>query len=196
MAQLYFYYSAMNAGKSTALLQSAYNYRERGMVARLLTARIDDRYGPGIIRSRIGLEEKADCFDADTDLIAWYREQPGHTDCILVDEAQFLTRAQVNQLADLVDACRVPVLCYGIRTDFSGELFPGSERLLALADKLNELKTVCHCGRKAIMVVRLDENGQAIAEGDQVVIGGNDRYVSMCRRHYREAVGGSIDSPL
>lgn len=191
MAQLYFYYSAMNAGKSTSLLQSEYNYRERGMTARLLTARIDDRFGQGIIRSRIGLEKPADCFDADTDLIAWYRDSAEKADCILVDEAQFLTREQVDQLATLVDEDRVPVLCYGIRTDFRGELFPGSERLLAISDKLSELKTVCHCGRKAIMVARLDEHGRAIAEGDQVVIGGNERYVSMCRRHYKEAIAGA-----
>lgn len=189
MAQLYFYYSAMNAGKSTALLQSEYNYRERGMTARLLTAQIDDRFGKGRISSRIGLEKEADTFDTSTDLKAWYNDFSGHTDCILVDEAQFLTRFQVDQLSDLVDQEDVPVLCYGIRTDFQGNLFPGSERLLAIADKLNELKTVCHCGRKAIMVARLDEEGRAIKEGDQVVIGGNERYVSMCRRHYKEAVG-------
>jgi len=191
MAQLYFYYSAMNAGKSTSLLQSEYNYRERGMTARLLTARIDDRFGQGCISSRIGLEKAADTFDADTDLIDWYKGFEGHTDCILIDEAQFLTRAQVDQLAELVDDYDVPVLCYGIRTDFQGELFPGSERLLAISDKLSELKTVCHCGRKAIMVARLDEEGKAIKEGDQVVIGGNERYVSMCRKHYKKAVNGS-----
>ncbi|MDB2448912.1 thymidine kinase [bacterium] len=188
MAQLYFYYSAMNAGKSTSLLQSAYNYRERGMKALLLTARIDNRYGQGVIHSRIGLEQPADCFDADTDLLDWYRHQAGPADCILVDEAQFLTHQQVDQLATLADDDDVPVLCYGIRTDFRGQLFTGSERLLAISDKLTELKTVCFCGRKASMVARLDENGRAIAEGDQVVIGGNERYVSMCRRHYKEAI--------
>lgn len=200
MAQLYFYYSAMNAGKSTSLLQSEYNYRERGMITRLLTAQIDQRYGAGRISSRIGLEKAADTFTETTDLKAWYAAFEGHTDCILVDEAQFLTTEQVNQLSDLVDEAGVPVLCYGIRSDFLGNLFPGSARLLALADKLNELKTVCHCGRKAIMVARLDEQGQAISEGDQVEIGGNDRYVSMCRKHYKEAVkpawSGFISSTL
>jgi len=191
MAQLYFYYSAMNAGKSTSLLQSEYNYRERGMKALLLTARIDNRYGQGVIHSRIGLEQPADCFDANTDLLDWYRHKAGPADCILVDEAQFLTHEQVDQLAILADDDDVAVLCYGIRTDFRSQLFTGSERLLAIADKLTELKTVCFCGRKASMVARLDENGRAIAEGDQVVIGGNERYVSMCRRHYREAIAGA-----
>ncbi|EAR09681.1 thymidine kinase [Reinekea blandensis] len=188
MAQLYFYYSAMNAGKSTALLQSDYNYHERGMKTRLLTAQLDNRFGEGRIASRIGLEKTADMFNADTDLIAWVREQPD-VDCILIDEAQFLTRKQVDDLALVVDQLHIPVLCYGIRTDFQGELFSGSERLLAIADKLTELKTVCHCGRKAIMVVRMDENGNALAEGAQVEIGGNERYVSMCRKHYHEALG-------
>lgn len=196
MAQLYFYYSAMNAGKSTSLLQSEYNYRERGMTTRLLTARIDQRYGAGRISSRIGLEKAADTFTEATDLKAWFTAFEGHTDCILVDEAQFLTPEQVNQLSDLVDDADVPVLCYGIRSDFLGNLFPGSARLLALADKLNELKTVCHCGRKAIMVARLDEQGRAISEGDQVEIGGNDRYVSMCRKHYKEAVKPAWSTPI
>jgi thymidine kinase len=192
MAQLYFYYSAMNAGKSTALLQSDYNYHERGMRTRLLTARLDNRFGEGRITSRIGLEKPADTFDANSDLIDWYQQQP-ETDCILVDEAQFLTRQQVDDLAVIVDRYDVPVLCYGIRTDFQGELFPGSERLLAISDKLTELKTICHCGRKAIMVVRMDEQGNALAEGDQVQIGGNERYVSMCRKHYYEAFTNAIN---
>lgn len=196
MAQLYFYYSAMNAGKSTSLLQSEYNYRERGMTTRLLTAQIDQRYGTGRISSRIGLEKAADTFTEDTDIKAWFTAFEGHTDCILVDEAQFLTPEQVNQLSDLVDDADVPVLCYGIRSDFLGNLFPGSARLLALADKLNELKTVCHCGRKAIMVARLDEQGRAISEGNQVEIGGNDRYVSMCRKHYKEAVKPAWSTPV
>lgn len=187
MAQLYFYYSAMNAGKSTALLQSDYNYYERGLNTRLLTAQLDDRFGEGRIASRIGLEKAADTFTESTDLIAWFKEQQD-TDCILIDEAQFLTRKQVNDLATIVDRFNTPVLCYGIRTDFQGELFSGSERLLAIADKLTELKTICHCGRKAIMVVRMDENGRALAEGAQVQIGGNERYVSMCRKHYYEAL--------
>ncbi|MEJ2045426.1 MAG: thymidine kinase [Reinekea sp.] len=189
MAQLYFYYSAMNAGKSTALLQSDYNYHERGMKTRLLTAQLDNRFGDGRIASRIGLEKPADTFNEQTDLRDWFAEQP-EIDCILIDEAQFLTRKQVDDLAWIVDIKDVPILCYGIRTDFQGELFAGSERLLAIADKLTELKTVCHCGRKAIMVVRMDEQGKALAEGDQVVIGGNERYVSMCRKHYFEALNG------
>lgn len=190
MAQLYFYYSAMNAGKSTALLQSDYNYIERGMRTRLLTAQLDTRFGNGYIASRIGLSKPADTFNNRLDLVSWYLSaQPA--DCILIDEAQFLTTEQVDQLATLVDEYGVPVLCYGIRTDFQGQLFPGSERLLAIADKLTELKTVCHCGRKAIMVVRMDENGTALAEGEQVQIGGNERYVSMCRKHYYEALGVS-----
>lgn len=188
MAQLYFYYSAMNAGKSTALLQSDYNYHERGMKTRLLTAQLDNRFGEGRIASRIGLEKAADVFNADTDLIAWAKEKPD-VDCILIDEAQFLTRKQVDDLALIVDQLHIPVLCYGIRTDFQGELFSGSERLLAISDKLTELKTVCHCGRKAIMVVRMDDQGRALAEGAQVQIGGNERYVSMCRKHYFAALG-------
>ncbi|MDX1343394.1 MAG: thymidine kinase [Reinekea sp.] len=187
MAQLYFYYSAMNAGKSTALLQSDYNYHERGMKTRLLTAQLDNRFGEGRIASRIGLEKLADTFNEDTDLITWFEQSPD-VHCILIDEAQFLTRKQVDDLAVIVDEKNVPVLCYGIRTDFQGELFSGSERLLAIADKLTELKTVCHCGRKAIMVVRMDEHGNALAEGAQVQIGGNERYVSMCRQHYYEAL--------
>jgi thymidine kinase len=189
MAQLYFYFSAMNAGKSTALLQSDYNYHERGMSTRLLTAQLDNRFGEGRIASRIGLEKPADMFTQETDLIAWHLEKPD-VDCILIDEAQFLTREQVDQLAIIVDKHHVPVLCYGIRTDFQGELFSGSERLLAISDKLTELKTICHCGRKAIMVVRMDEHGNALAEGAQVQIGGNERYVSMCRKHYYDALAG------
>ncbi|MHA7878249.1 MAG: thymidine kinase [Saccharospirillum sp.] len=192
MAQLYFYYSAMNAGKSTSLLQSDHNYRERGMNTRLLTARIDDRFGLGCISSRIGLEKTADTFDSHTDLLAWFKHSDEDTHCILIDEAQFLTREQVDQLAIIADDYDVPVLCYGIRTDFLGNLFPGSERLLAIADKLSELKTVCHCGRKATMVIRFDETGTPISEGDQVVIGGNDRYVSVCRRHHREAMNQGL----
>lgn len=193
MAQLYFYYSAMNAGKSTSLLQSAHNYRERGMQVQLFTAAIDDRYGVGVIRSRIGLAEPAEIFDADTDFAAAVRRSlgGGALACVLVDEAQFLTREQVEQLAEVVDLLDVPVLCFGLRTDFRGELFAGSARLLAIADKLTELKTVCHCGRKATMTVRLDGAGQAVTAGEQVEIGGNNRYVSMCRRHYTELMSGT-----
>ena len=190
MAQLYFYYSAMNAGKSTSLLQSAYNYRERGMNIKIYTAAIDTRYGEGKVSSRIGLEAEAQLFTPDTDLFKASLEQmneaPVH--CILIDESQFLTKQQVQQLTHIVDEHNVPVLAYGLRTDFQGELFEGSEYLLAWADKLVELKTICHCGRKANFVVRMDSEGNPVKQGDQVQIGGNDSYVSMCRRHFRELV--------
>ncbi len=188
MAQLYFYYSAMNAGKSTSLLQSAYNYREQGMEVMLYTAAIDDRYGRGKISSRIGVSTDANIFDATTQFCVEVgeRQTQGNIACVLVDEAQFLTRDQVDQLAQLVDESNIPVLCFGLRTDFQGELFDGSQRLLAIADKLQELKTVCACGRKATMTIRLDEDGKPVSAGLQVEIGGNDRYESKCRRHYRE----------
>lgn len=190
MAQLYFYYSAMNAGKSTTLLQSAFNYRERGMRPFIITAAIDNRAGVGKVASRIGLEAEAQVFESQTDVKALLMS--AHTeskiDCVLVDECQFLTKAQVAELTDIVDELRIPVLCYGLRTDFRGELFEGSQYLLAWADKLIELKTICHCGRKANRVLRTDEHGKAIADGDQVVIGGNDRYVSLCRKHYKDAL--------
>ncbi|WP_028117312.1 thymidine kinase [Ferrimonas senticii] len=186
MAQLYFYYSAMNAGKSTSLLQSAYNYHERGMNSLVLTAAIDDRYGVGKVTSRIGLERDALLFNGNDDLHQMIANQPHKPDCVLVDESQFLSKAQVRQLTQVVDCLNIPVLCYGLRTDFQGELFEGSQYLLAWADKLVELKTICHCGRKAIMVVRMDEQGNAVRGGAQVQIGGNDSYVSMCRKHYRE----------
>ncbi|GLP96685.1 thymidine kinase [Paraferrimonas sedimenticola] len=190
MAQLYFYYAAMNAGKSTSLLQSAYNYRERGMRPLVITASIDDRYGVGKITSRIGIESDALMFGSADNLMQLINQQHQQENlhCVLVDEAQFLSKEQVTQLAEVVDMLGIPVLCYGLRTDFQGELFPGSQYLLAWADKLVELKTICHCGRKAIMVVRMNEEGHAIREGEQVQIGGNDRYVSMCRRHYRDLV--------
>ncbi len=192
MAQLYFYYSAMNAGKSTSLLQSAHNYQEQGMDVLLFTAAIDDRYGQGVIKSRIGLSSDAIVFDAQTDFVSVISEnKKPKLACVLVDEAQFLSQKQVDQLALIVDEHDLPVLCYGIRTDFQGELFAGSSRLLAIADKLFELKTVCACGRKATMTVRLDENGQAIAAGNQVEIGGNERYESKCRRHHRELMRGA-----
>lgn len=193
MAQLYFYYSAMNAGKSTSLLQSAHNYREQGMQVALYTAAIDDRYGKGVIRSRIGLQESALVFDGDTAFFDPVSKQHELTPlaCVLVDEAQFLSRQQVDELARVVDELDIPVLCFGIRTDFQGEMFPGSSRLLAIADKLQELKTVCTCGRKATMIVRLDEYGTVVAAGEQVQIGGNDRYVSKCRRHYRQLMDGA-----
>ncbi len=190
MAQLYFYYSAMNAGKSTALLQSAHNYRERGMDVVLYTAAIDDRFGEGKISSRIGIESDALTFDSNYDFFEVFSkdESARHSHCIFVDEAQFLTSSQVDQLAKVVDFLNIPVLAYGIRTDFQGQLFPGSQRLLAIADKLSELKTICHCGRKATMIVRMDEHGNVVKQGQQVEIGGNDKYVSMCRKHYREAM--------
>ena len=191
MAQLYYYYGAMNAGKSTTLLQASFNYRERGMVTMLWTAALDDRAGAGRIASRIGLEAAAHMFDADTDLLAAV-QAAARPDCLLVDEAQFLTPAQVEQLAAIVDDLGVPVLAYGLRTDFQGALFPGSERLLAIADKLIELKAVCHCGRKATMNLRLDPAGNAVREGAQTEIGGNDRYVALCRRHFREAMGKTM----
>lgn len=191
MAKLYFYYSSMNAGKSTTLLQSSYNYRERGMNTLVYTAAIDDRFGVGKVTSRIGIAEEAQLFRAETDLfleIAKVLEkQPLH--CILIDEAQFLTKAQVYQLTDVVDKLHIPVLCYGLRTDFQAELFEGSQYLLAWADELEELKTICDCGRKAHFVVRLNERGEAVFDGDQIQIGGNDRYLSVCRKHYKEKLG-------
>lgn len=192
MAQLYFYYSAMNAGKSTSLLQNAHNYRERGLAPVLFTAAIDERYGRGRIASRIGLAADAELFDGDTDFVVWVQEHGGRTNihCILIDEAQFLTVEQVNQLAAVVDDLNVPVVCYGLRTDFMGELFPGSARLLAIADKLSELKAICHCGRKATMTVRLSGDGLVQQSGEQVVIGDNDVYVSLCRAHHRAALAG------
>ena len=191
MAQLYFYYSAMNAGKSTSLLQSAHNYREQGMQVMLFTAAIDDRVAKGVIASRIGLKAEAELFDDGFDffLLIADRQQRSPLHCIFVDEAQFLSREQVDQLAKVVDLLNIPVLCYGIRSDFQGELFPGSARLLTVADKLSELKAVCHCGRKATMVVRRDGAGNPVHEGAQVVIGGNDSYESMCRHHYFTTLG-------
>ncbi|MGJ8698174.1 MAG: thymidine kinase [Verrucomicrobiaceae bacterium] len=190
MAKLYFYYSAMNAGKSTTLLQSSYNYQERGMGTLLLTPEIDQRAGIGKIASRIGLEAEAETFNQDDDLHALVegREVDPAIACVLIDEAQFLTRPQVGQLAQVADDLDIPVLCYGLRTDFQGNLFPGSAALLGWADNLTELKTICHCGCKATMNLRTDEKGKAIKEGSQVEIGGNERYVAMCRKHFREAM--------
>jgi len=181
MAKLYFYYSTMNAGKSTALLQAAHNYAERGMATLLFTARLDDR-ASGRIASRIGLEAHSARFDADTDF--WALLSQAKTNCVLIDEAQFLTKEQVRQLARVVDEANIPVMCYGLRTDFRGELFPGSAALLAWADTLSELKTICFCGRKATMVVRVSADGRVERAGAQVEIGGNDRYVSVCRKHF------------
>jgi thymidine kinase len=184
VAKLYFYYSTMNAGKSTALLQAAYNYAERGMSTRLFTARLDDRAG-GRIASRIGIDARAEPFDAPTNFWDLLRDET--VNCVLIDEAQFLSVPQVRQLARVVDEANIPVMCYGLRTDFQGELFPGSAALLAWADTLTELKTICFCGRKATMVVRVSPAGGVERAGTQVEIGGNDRYVSVCRRHFSEA---------
>ncbi len=189
MAQLYFYYSTMNAGKSTTLLQSAFNYEERGMRALLLTAALDDRFGIGKIASRIGLEAEANLFRETTDILEMVNEEltTRPIDCIMVDESQFLSREQVYQLSEVADQLRIPVLCYGLRTDFQGNLFEGSQHLLAWADELKELKTICHCGSKATMVIRVDEKGNPIQEGAQKEIGGNDRYVALCRKHFKES---------
>ena len=193
MAKLYFYYSAMNAGKTTNLLQSAYNYHERGMRTLILTPQIDDRAGSGRVSSRIGLVASARRFAAKDDLTAIARadvERHGPLHCVLVDESQFLSKAQVWQLTEIVDALNVPVLAYGLRTDFRGELFEGSQYLLAWADNLVELKTICHTGRKATMVVRVDENGRALTQGPQVEIGGNERYVSVSRAEFKSITSG------
>ena len=187
MAKLYFYYSTMNAGKSTALLQAAYNYSERGMKTMLFTALLDDR-AQGRIASRIGIEADAGRFTPATNF--WNECTPSNPSCILIDEAQFLSKEQEKQLARLVDELNIPVMCYGIRTDFQGELFEGSAALLGIADSLVELKAVCRCGRKATMNLRVDESGAAVRQGQQTEIGGNDRYVALCRKHFSEALAG------
>ncbi len=191
MAKLYFNYSTMNAGKSTVLLQASHNYGERGMETYLLTAQFDNRAGDGRIASRIGIGQEADTFAHGEDLFAKIakRLDQGTVACIFIDEAQFLDKDQVWQLARAVDDLGVPIMCYGLRVDFQGELFPGSAALLALADEMREIRTICHCGKKATMVIRQDDQGNALLEGDQVQIGGNETYVSLCRRHWREAVG-------
>ena len=188
MAKLYFYYSSMNAGKSTALLQSSYNYRERGMNTLVLAPQLDDRFGAGKVTSRIGIETDARTFVPDDDLLALVEARNKHSQlhCVLIDEAQFLTKDQVFQLGEVTDNMNIPVLAYGLRTDFQGEPFEGSKYLLAWSDNLKELKAICDCGSKATMVVRFDEGGNAITEGSQIEIGGNDRYVSMCRKHFKE----------
>ncbi|MGY0505731.1 thymidine kinase [Luteimonas sp. e5] len=199
MAKLYFYYSAMNAGKTTTLLQSAHNYRERGMRVLILTPALDDRAGTGRVASRIGLQADALRFHADDDLLARVREDiasHGPLHCVLVDEAQFLSRTQAWQLSEVVDALGIPVLCYGLRTDFRGELFAGSAALLAWADELQEIKTICHSGAKATMTVRVDETGRALAAGPQVEIGGNERYVSVSRAEFKKVMRGEGEIPL
>ncbi|RUR10993.1 thymidine kinase [Legionella sp. km772] len=201
MAKLYFYYSAMNAGKSTVLLQSSHNYRERGMQTLLFTPAIDTRYQQGTISSRIGLNDQAFAFkDSDNlyEITVDLNSKVSAYACILIDEAQFLTREQVHQLTEITDRLSIPVLAYGLRTDFRGELFPGSQFLLAWADELVELKTICHCGRKAIMNMRIDAQGEAVVEGEQVLIGGNESYVSTCRLHFKrkEAKNGKAPEIL
>ncbi|WP_017463019.1 thymidine kinase [Dyella ginsengisoli] len=194
MAKLYFYYSAMNAGKTTTLLQSAYNYHERGMRTLILTPSLDDRFGEGVVASRIGLKANGRRFGAEANLLAMVEAdiaERGPLHCVFVDEAQFLTKAQVWQVSDVVDRLNIPVLAYGLRTDFRGELFEGSRHLLAWADNLEEIKTICHTGRKATMVVRVDESGRAVTEGPQVEIGGNDRYVSVSRAEFKKITEGS-----
>ena len=193
MAKLYFYYSAMNAGKTTTLLQSAHNYSERGMRVAILTPKLDHRGGSGVVASRIGLSAEGVAFDRDADLECTIRQDiqaRGKLDCVLVDEAQFLSRAQVWQLSEVVDQLRIPVLCYGLRTDFRGELFEGSQSLLAWADELIEIKTICHTGKKATMTVRVDEQGHAVRAGPQVEIGGNERYVSVSRAEFKKIARG------
>jgi len=195
MAKLYFYYASMNAGKSTNLLQADFNYRERGMRTVLFTAGVDDRFAAGTISSRIGLDTPATAFDRTTDLgavvLASGDDKPA---CVMVDEAQFLTATQVDQLATLADTHGIPVLAYGLRTDFLGNLFEGSARLLAIADSLIEIKSVCACGRKATMNLRVDASGRAVAAGAQTAIGGNDLYVALCRRHFNEHVAVAISA--
>ena len=193
MAKLYFYYSAMNAGKTTTLLQSAHNYHERGMRTLILTPKLDDRHGEGMVASRIGLKARGVVFGAGDDLLALARADiaaRGPLHCVLVDEAQFLAKSQVWQLTEIVDRLDIPVLAYGLRTDFRGELFEGSQYLLAWADNLVEIKTICHTGRKATMVVRVDEHGRAVSDGPQVEIGGNDRYVSVSRGEFKKIMAG------
>lgn len=194
MAKLYFYYSAMNAGKTTTLLQSAHNYRERGMRTLILTPQLDDRHGRGVVASRIGLKARGRVFLRGDDLFDLVREDiaaNGALHCVLVDEAQFLNKSQAWQLSDVVDKLRIPVLAYGLRTDFRGEPFEGSQYLLAWADEMAEIKTICHSGKKATMVVRVDDHGRAVTEGPQVEIGGNERYVSVSRAEFKKISEGS-----
>jgi thymidine kinase len=198
MAKLYFYYSSMNAGKSTTLLQSSYNYRERGMNTLVLTPELDNRFQSGIVSSRIGLTTDATPFTTADNLLALVEQsvatQPLH--CLLIDEAQFLSREQVQQLGDVADDLGVPVLCYGLRTDFQGQLFEGSQHLLAWADNLVEIKTICHCGSKATMVLRLDGHGRIVKQGAQIKIGGNESYQAVCRKHFKLGMATRDDTQL
>lgn len=191
MAKLYFHYASMNAGKSAFLLTSAHNYKERGMGTLILKPMIDTRDSPGEVVSRVGLRQEANIITPDMDIFEFFKYANSVRDihCVYVDEAQFLKQENIMQLCKIADLYDVPVMCYGLRTDFRGELFEGSKYLLAIADKLEELKGVCHCGKKATMVARIDEEGNAVIDGDQVEVGGNDRYVSLCRKHWCELVG-------
>ena len=187
MAKLYFSYSTMNTGKSTVLLQASHNYGERGMKTILFTAELDNRSKVGNISSRIGLSEKASTFNNDNNLFSSVQERLNidKISCVFVDEAQFLTEKQVWELSDVVEILNIPVMCFGLRTDFQGKLFEGSSSLLAIADELKEIKTICHCGKKANMVVRVDSNGKVLKEGAQIEIGGNEKYISLCRKHWK-----------
>ncbi|OGT56669.1 MAG: thymidine kinase [Gammaproteobacteria bacterium RIFCSPHIGHO2_12_FULL_42_10] len=190
MAKLYFYYSAMNAGKSTVLLQSSYNYQERGMDTLLFSPACDHRFGENIISSRIGLHAEAIAFDAQFNFFEFTQAKLRHNNklkCVLVDEAQFLTKQQVLELTEIVDQLDLPVLTYGLRSDFRAEPFPGSQYLLIFADNLVELKTICHCGRKATMNMRVDAEGKPTQVGAQVQIGGNESYVAVCRKHFKQS---------
>ena len=190
MAKLYFQYSTMNAGKSTLLLQASHNYQERGMETYLITARFDKRAGDGKIGSRIGISSDGDTFDNQENMFQKIesRLKKGPCSCVFIDEAQFLTEEQVWQLARAVDDLSVPVMCYGLRVDFQGKLFPGSAALLAIADEMREIRTICYCGKKATMVIRQDENGNVIKDGAQIQIGGNETYTSLCRKHWRQEI--------
>jgi thymidine kinase len=190
MAKMYFYYSTMNAGKSTILLQSSYNYRERGMHTLVFAPEIDDRFGVGRVSSRIGLASEAIPFSDSENLFRLVQKENDtlRVDCVLVDEAQFLSKAQVRQLTDVCDELDIPVLAYGLRTDFQGNLFEGSQHLMAWADNLTEIKTICHCGRKATMVLRIDSHGRPVRDGEQIQIGGNERYVTVCRKHFKQGL--------
>ena len=198
MAKLYFYYSTMNAGKSTMLLQASYNYQERGMQTLLLAPAIDNRGGENAVSSRIGLSAPATSFHTAENLFMLIQSirDAQTVDCIFIDEAQFLEKQQVKQLSDVADQLDIPVLCYGLRTDFQGNLFTGSEQLLAWADELSEIKTICHCGRKANMVLRIDANGNVIKQGAQIKIGGNDQYISVCRKHFKAGMISRRDDEL
>ena len=197
MAKLYFYYSSMNAGKSTSLLQSSHNYRERGMSTLLLCPKLDNRYGQGRITSRLGIEEEAITFDQHEDLLQLVtRHQDSQAiHCVMIDEAQFLKKEQVYQLGRVCDEINIPVLAYGLRTDFQGESFEGSQYLLSWANNLKELKAICHCGSKATMVLRIDADGQVVTRGKQVEIGGNDQYVSVCRKHFHQRYFSNNTAP-